>query len=550
MMKILFYSTFIISLLFEVSCFKNTSEKNTPSHVNKEILLKEKVSIINYGVKVNSKEDQTALIQNAFKESASNNQILVIKKGLYYINGIGDSDNKQYLFDRGGIKVHENTHVIFEEGAIFKVLPNNFSAYNALRIWDVSNVIIEGANLVGDRNEHKGNTGEWGYGIFIAGSKNITIKNAKISEFWGDGINLNCSFINSNLKVNHNIVIDNVHSFNNRRQGMSIEAGKYIVVKNSTFENNRGTNPQSGIDIEPWGTEYDYVDNVTIDNCVFVDNPNGIMVNFPTLKNIVIKNCEFKATKKGLVERHIWQLYGDNEVTIDNCKFDESATNILINSGKTTTINNCVFKNDVVLDALTDLNVRITNSNFNKAFVTVRNTTKGNLFVLDNNFINNSSVELRGGIVSDISNNIFKNSEEIFISEQSSGKSNIHSNNFKNSRFQAITTDGNTKFSNNESIDSEVFIVLKENANNVTIENNVIDTKIKQSLSFVKVNSNENISITNNKMINNTKMIKDFQFDLLNNSTNHFIENNTFKVLRNQKLPNTYIKGKKVSIIN
>lgn len=331
---------------------------------------------------------------------------------------------------------------------------------------------------------------------------------------------------------------------------MSIEAGRKIRVSNSVFQNNSGTNPQSGIDIEPWSDLYDHVEDVVIEKCTFVDNPNGIMINFPTLKNIIVKDCHFKATRKGSVERHIWQLYGDNELTVDDCKFDSAATNVLINSGKFTIIKNCTFNNDVVLDALTALNVTVSNSNFNRAFLTVRNSTSGALKVFNSSFFNDSSIELRGSISAEIEDNTFKNSNEIFISDQSSVQANISGNKFTNSKFQAISTDGDAIIKNNETKDSEVFIVVKENAQNLFIERNVVDTKIKQSLSFIKVNTNINIGITNNKVLNKTSMLKNYQYDLLKNNSNYFIDNNTFKVLNIQQLPKTYKKDTKVEILN
>ena len=37
---------------------------------------------------------------------------------------------------------------------------------------------------------HTGNTGEWGHGIAVFGSTNVTIENVDISQCWGDGIYL------------------------------------------------------------------------------------------------------------------------------------------------------------------------------------------------------------------------------------------------------------------------------------------------------------------------------------------------------------------------
>ena len=53
------------------------------------------------------------------------------------------------------------------DGATLKAIPNNQKKYSILTISGVSNVAVIGGTLEGERDQHKGNGGEWGMGIKI-----------------------------------------------------------------------------------------------------------------------------------------------------------------------------------------------------------------------------------------------------------------------------------------------------------------------------------------------------------------------------------------------
>ena len=65
-------------------------------------------------------------------------------------------------------------------------------------------------------------------------AKNIQLENLTITKCWGDGINLNNS-TGSAGSDNENVFINNCICDNNRRQGMSIESVKNMLVQNSKF---------------------------------------------------------------------------------------------------------------------------------------------------------------------------------------------------------------------------------------------------------------------------------------------------------------------------
>ncbi|QOS90294.1 glycosyl hydrolase family 28-related protein [Peribacillus sp. JNUCC41] len=155
-----------------------------------------------------------------------------------------------YLIDSlKSINLRDKITLKFEEGTTLKTLPNNAESYEILRIHNVKNVSILGdVTLLGEREEHKGKTGEWGIGISIRGSENVYIKNNTIQNFWGDGI-----YIGSTEQQNYskNITIEKPIIKNNRRQGISVISAINLKIIDPVITNTNGTPPASGIDFEP-----------------------------------------------------------------------------------------------------------------------------------------------------------------------------------------------------------------------------------------------------------------------------------------------------------
>ncbi|MGX9245764.1 right-handed parallel beta-helix repeat-containing protein [Sphingobacterium multivorum] len=476
----------------------------------------DEISLTSFGVRTNSKDDQTVLIQKAFKGIANTGKKLIIPKGEYWISGTGLKDNERYLYDNGGIKVYSNSNIKFEEGAVFKIIPNSFSAYNCLRLWNVRNVKIAGGKIVGDRDKHKGKNGEWGHGIFIGGVANVSISNMVISSFWGDGININTAEEDKEVLVNRNVIISEVTCLNNRRQGLSIEAGKDINILHSKFISNYGTAPQSGIDIEPWSDNYPNVERILIKECEFVDNPHGVIINYDNLKAIRLVSNIFRSSKVNTVKYHFWQLNGLSEVEVSDCKFDSKAINMLINSGRKTIIKSSHFESDVKINSVTNNNVRIENSTFKHGTIIIEKEDNSDLSFCKNKFELNSKINGFGGRKLLIDNNQMYDSKDVFISDLSNAPISINGNYFSNSVNQAITTNGNVMIKNNFSIGSEVFIAVKLNSKQIIVSENEIETRLGQVFSFSSLETVTSLKTENNKLNRRTELLKDFQKSIKN----------------------------------
>lgn len=170
------------------------------------------------------------------------------------------------LINDGGLDVRNNQNIFFQRNSKLILKPSDKQRYEMLRIKNVKNVTVLNANLIGDRDEHLATGGEWGMGISITGSQKITIKNAHITNCWGDGI-----YIGRLKKLARNIRIENCVIDDVRRNGLSVISAVNLKVADCVFANTNGTDPQCGIDIEPNNTRdalrrINFENNITFNN--------------------------------------------------------------------------------------------------------------------------------------------------------------------------------------------------------------------------------------------------------------------------------------------
>lgn len=215
--------------------------------------------------------------------------------------------------DGSGIKLCDNT--IFILKGIIHLKPNGFSNYSIVKV-EGENIGIEGIGTVcGDRDEHLGTTGEWGMGIEVAYSRNVTIRNITVKKCWGD-----CIYVGGNSKY---INICDCTLDSSRRQGISVTSGNKIAISNCFISNINGTNPQYAIDIEP--NEGEKVIGVTIENVKSENCFGGIQVwgnaNEAIVENIVISNCKVNGTKA----RYPLRLYKANDIVVKHTDVDSDS---------------------------------------------------------------------------------------------------------------------------------------------------------------------------------------------------------------------------------
>src|SRR5690606_15319448 len=122
-----------------------------------------------------------------------------------------------------------------------------------------------------DRETHIGKGGEHGMGIAIRAAKNVLISNARIEDCWGDGIYLGRirqKYDRLGMFIPpEDIRIEGAYLIRNRRNAVSITAGKNVLLKNVQAINTKGTAPMAGIDIEP-NANKDYLEKLVLEDIV------------------------------------------------------------------------------------------------------------------------------------------------------------------------------------------------------------------------------------------------------------------------------------------
>lgn len=195
----------------------------------------------------------------------------------------------RYMIDAlTSVRMRSHTRLMMDSTAELDAIPNSATRYYVLTVWNVTDVRIVGGNIVGDRVQHRGTTGEWGYGINIQGSTNVVVKAINISNCWGDGLWVGASGWGTRMVRSDNVTLTGVISSNNRRQGLSIGPAQHVYVVNSTFRDTNGTLPEAGIDIEP--QTQGPANSIRIENSVLSGNHgNGVELH-ANISDIVLSH--------------------------------------------------------------------------------------------------------------------------------------------------------------------------------------------------------------------------------------------------------------------
>jgi len=228
--------------------------------------------------------DCTELVQSYLDKGGN----ITIPPGIYNIKADVNTPHQ------GGVYVHDNSTVDGKGKVILKAIPTSTGTYKILNIY-AENTTVKNLEVVGDRYYHLGDWGEWGTGIRIAASHNVKLKNIRVRDCWGDGI----YFGDVPAYRNDGIILNNITSLNNRRQGISLTSGSNITIKNSILRGTNGTAPQAGIDIEP-NEDSDKIDNVNIYNTIIDGNHGaGILIydHVNVVSNVNVYNT--KITNNG-----------------------------------------------------------------------------------------------------------------------------------------------------------------------------------------------------------------------------------------------------------
>lgn len=238
------------------------------------------VNVLNHGAYGDGVHDDTTAFQSAIDSLPSDGGTVHVPAGNYVIDPV----RKVYLRSR--------MHLHLAPDAKLLARRNDADRAYVLMVYKVSDVEISGGQIVGDRDNHLGTTGEWGHGIMVRGSKRVTVRDIHLSKCWGDGLSIGGAMVaNAPTIPSSDVVVANIVSTNNRRQAMSIGRSTGVKVYDSEFSNTNGIDPGCGIDVEPDADDDGTTSTVHIENCLIRKNQgNGIQI-YKRVSGVTVKYC-------------------------------------------------------------------------------------------------------------------------------------------------------------------------------------------------------------------------------------------------------------------
>ncbi len=211
------------------------------------------------------------------------------------------------------IHLPSDFHLIMTENTFLRVQPSYWPRGHLLSVYIKKNVKVTGGNLIGDRFEHdytdiideagiSRGTHEFSSLIYVAGSKDVVVKDVKMKNSTGDGFGFGASagfrFMPGN-PFNKNISLIGCTIDASRRNNISVLDGEDLFITKCTIINAGdikekegsngwlGTNPRVGIDIEPFrgrkpdlSDAFEIVENTQIKDCTFKNNQVASIIEF------------------------------------------------------------------------------------------------------------------------------------------------------------------------------------------------------------------------------------------------------------------------------
>lgn len=232
-----------------------------------------------HGAKGDGQHDDTAAFQGAINALPASGGTLVVPPGIYMIDATKS------------INLRSNMNIHLQAGAIIQAIPCGVENYAILKAINVDNVNISGGEIIGDRDAHQGNKGEWGMGVDLRGCKRVVIENLTVKKCWGDGIYLGHSNVPGVSGGEcENITLKNVTADENRRQGLSIVGCIGAMILGCRFIRTHGTAPECGIDLEPSPAKR--VEKIIINNCELHSNKGfGVALSGALVVNNRVEKC-------------------------------------------------------------------------------------------------------------------------------------------------------------------------------------------------------------------------------------------------------------------
>lgn len=241
---------------------------------------------------INSLKDVVALLNPGIRNK------IVIKGGNYQVSA---SEKVPCC-----LIVCSNTDMVIDGNIILQ--PNNLPMYAIIHV-EGENISIKGkGSLIGDKQNHTGENGEWGMGINLWGAKNVSIKGFSVKNCWGD-----CIYIGGSSE---NVIIEKCTLDNGRRQGVSITSGVDVTIRDCMISNVSGTAPEYAIDVEP--NSNNGCDNISIDR-VKVNNCKGGFLVYGKAENAHVGSVIIRKASPSGDGKPALSIIGCDNAIIEGC---------------------------------------------------------------------------------------------------------------------------------------------------------------------------------------------------------------------------------------
>lgn len=244
-------------------------------------------------------------LMRAIAHASATQKTLVVDESLIVY---GYDSSAGYFAYNGKIKVPSNMVIDFTPAGVIQIASNGNYGYSALVIENAENVVIRNGRFIGDRATHDFTnqtypTHEWGWGVVVYSSKDVTIENCSFKEFTGDGVYVGVKHTIVATNETYRVHIKGCRFVNCRRNGISLTAVETAIVEGcsfiSTLTSDQHVSPKASIDIETEDSAKNLVSNATITGCTVLNVPVGIQVLSAT--NINIVGNVMNATETALV---------------------------------------------------------------------------------------------------------------------------------------------------------------------------------------------------------------------------------------------------------
>jgi hypothetical protein len=223
--------------------------------------------------------DDTAAFQAAVNALPAGGGTVYVPGGTYMIDAVRN------------VRLRSQMHLQLAPDARLVAIPNAAERSYIINAYKVNDVEISGGQMVGERDQHRGTTGEWGHAIMVRGCKRVTVRDIRLSRCWGDGLSIGGAAATTGTIPSEDVVVTNIVSTGNRRQAVTVGRSRGVKIYDSELSYTSGIKPGCGIDIEPDPDSSASTSGVRVENCWIHHNAgNGVQV-YKTVLNVVVKAC-------------------------------------------------------------------------------------------------------------------------------------------------------------------------------------------------------------------------------------------------------------------